>query len=396
LLSDNCHRYRLSSGSYLFNDVLQGTSIWGIIPAFSSMIEQAIEAPPNADPPLPLEDLRVRGVTRLITPSQIKEQLPATHSQRETVLRGRQQARAILQGDDDRLLLVVGPCSIHDPEAALDYARRLAALSRKVIDRYFIIMRVYFEKPRTTVGWKGLINDPHLNDSCDMAFGLGLARKILLDIADLGLPTGTEFLDPIVPQYTADLISWAAIGARTTESQTHREMASGLSMPVGFKNGTDGSVQVAIDAMKSSRTPHSFLGIDQDGATSIIKTTGNPDSHVVLRGGRDGTNYEPHYVTGVCERLRSSGLRPGVMVDCSHANSGKDPARQPEVWSSVMAQRVSGRREIIGAMLESNIHFGGQSLGNDLSALKYGISITDGCIDWKVTEELLLRSQNTP
>jgi 3-deoxy-7-phosphoheptulonate synthase len=360
------------------------------------MIEQAIEAPPNADPPLPLEDLRVRGVTRLITPSQIKEQLPATHSQRETVLRGRQQARAILQGDDDRLLLVVGPCSIHDPEAALDYARRLAALSRKVIDRYFIIMRVYFEKPRTTVGWKGLINDPHLNDSCDMAFGLGLARKILLDIADLGLPTGTEFLDPIVPQYTADLISWAAIGARTTESQTHREMASGLSMPVGFKNGTDGSVQVAIDAMKSSRTPHSFLGIDQDGATSIIKTTGNPDSHVVLRGGRDGTNYEPHYVTGVCERLRSSGLRPGVMVDCSHANSGKDPARQPEVWSSVMAQRVSGRREIIGAMLESNIHFGGQSLGNDLSALKYGISITDGCIDWKVTEELLLRSQNTP
>jgi 3-deoxy-7-phosphoheptulonate synthase len=337
----------------------------------------------------PLEDLRVRGVSRLITPSQIKEQSPATCSQRETVLRGRSEARAILRGEDDRMLVVVGPCSIHDPEGALDYARRLAALSRKVIDRYLIVMRVYFEKPRTTVGWKGLINDPLLNDSCDMAYGLALARRILLDIADLGLPAGTEFLDPIVPQYTADLITWAAIGARTTESQTHREMASGLSMPVGFKNGTDGSVQVAIDAMKSSRMPHSFLGIDQDGATSIIKTTGNPDSHVVLRGGRDGANYEPHQVAAVCERLKESGLRPAVMVDCSHANSGKDPSRQPRVWESIIAQRASGRREIIGAMLESNIHFGGQSLGADPSALKYGVSITDSCMNWDMTEGLL-------
>ncbi len=337
----------------------------------------------------PLEDLRVRGVSRLITPSQIKEQSPATCSQRETVLRGRTGARAILRGEDDRMLVVVGPCSIHDPVGALDYARRLAALSRKAIDRYLIIMRVYFEKPRTTVGWKGLINDPLLNDSCDMAYGLALARRILLDIADLGLPAGTEFLDPIVPQYTADLITWAAIGARTTESQTHREMASGLSMPVGFKNGTDGSVQVAIDAMKSSRMPHSFLGIDQDGATSIIKTTGNPDSHVVLRGGRDGTNYEPSQVAAVCEKLRESGLRPAVMVDCSHANSGKDPSRQPRVWESIIAQRASGRREIIGAMLESNIHFGGQSLGADASALKYGVSITDSCMNWEMTEGLL-------
>jgi 3-deoxy-7-phosphoheptulonate synthase len=344
-------------------------------------------------PSPPLEDLRVRGVTRLITPSQIKEQSPASRSQRETVLCGRQEARAILHGEDDRLLVVVGPCSIHDPEAAFDYARRLVALNRKVADRYLVVMRVYFEKPRTTIGWKGLINDPLMNDSCDMAYGLALARKILLDIADLGLPAGTEFLDPIVPQYIADLITWAAIGARTTESQTHREMASGLSMPVGFKNSTDGSVQVAIDAMKSSRTPHSFLGIDQDGATSIIKTTGNPDGHVVLRGGRYGTNYEPRHVEAVCESLRKSGLPAGVMVDCSHANSAKDPNRQPQVWESIIAQRSSGRREIIGAMLESNIHFGGQSLGKDPSILKYGVSITDACMNWEMTEQLLSRSQ---
>ena len=357
------------------------------------MPEEATEARTVSMPAPPLEDLRVRGVTRLITPAQIKEQSPASRVQRETVLRGREGARAILRGDDDRLLVVVGPCSIHDPEAAFDYARRLADLSRTVADRCLIVMRVYFEKPRTTVGWKGLINDPLMNDSCDMAYGLALARRILLNIADLGLPAGTEFLDPVVPQYIADLISWAAIGARTTESQTHREMASGLSMPVGFKNGTDGSAQVAIDAMKSSRTPHSFLGIDQDGSTSIVKTTGNPDSHVVLRGGRDGTNYEPQHVAAVCETLKKSGLPPAVMVDCSHANSGKDPNRQPKVWESIIAQRASGRREIIGAMLESNIHFGGQSLANDPFALKYGVSITDACMNWEMTEELLSRFQ---
>jgi len=355
------------------------------------MTETATEPLLHASTPtaLPLENVRVRGVTRLITPAQIKEQSPATRAQVATVMRGREEARAILRGEDDRMLVVAGPCSIHDPGAAMEYARRLAVLSREVADRYLVVMRVYFEKPRTTVGWKGLINDPLMDDSCDMAHGVALARKILLDIAELGLPTGTEFLDPIIPQYIADLITWSAIGARTTESQTHREMASGLSMPVGFKNGTDGSVQVAIDAMKSSRTPHSFLGIDQDGSTSIVKTTGNPDSHAVLRGGRDGTNYEPQHVAVACETLRKNSLPPAVMVDCSHANSVKDPLRQPLVWKSILDQRAAGRREIIGAMIESNINPGAQSLGNDRSTLQYGVSITDACMGWEMTEDLL-------
>ncbi|MCK9590334.1 MAG: 3-deoxy-7-phosphoheptulonate synthase, partial [Terrimicrobiaceae bacterium] len=255
---------------------------------------------------IPVDNLRVVGVSSLITPAQIKEQLPAKARHLRLVSEARSAARAILNGEDDRLLVVVGPCSIHDPASALDYARRLAAVSEDVSDRRFIVMRVYFEKPRTTIGWKGLINDPHLDDSCDVAHGIALARKLVLDILDLGLPAGTEFLDPIMPQYTAELISWAAIGARTTESQTHREMASGLSMPVGFKNGTDGSIQTALDAMKSARAPHSFLGIDQDGATSIVKTTGNPDSHVVLRGGRNGANYHPPQVASACETLAKS------------------------------------------------------------------------------------------
>lgn len=336
-----------------------------------------------------MENLRVVGVTRLISPAQIKEQLPAKARHIEMVREARTTARAILSGEDDRMLVVAGPCSIHDPESALDYARRLAALAREVSERYFVVMRVYFEKPRTTVGWKGLINDPHLDDSCDVARGIALARKLLLDIVDLGLPAGTEFLDPIIPQYTADLISWAAIGARTTESQTHREMASGLSMPVGFKNGTDGSIQTALDAMKSSRAPHSFLGIDQDGATSIVTTAGNPDSHIVLRGGRDGGNYHPHHVASACEALSKSGLHPALMVDCSHANSGKDPRKQPDVWNSILAQRTGGRREIIGAMIESHIHEGSQPLGRSLADLKYGVSITDACMSWEATERLL-------
>lgn len=338
---------------------------------------------------IPVENLRVVGVSRLITPAQIKEQLPAQTRHLRLVSEARATARAILNGTDDRLLVIVGPCSIHDPESALDYARRLVALAREVSDRYFVIMRVYFEKPRTTVGWKGLINDPHLDDSCDMAHGIGLARKLLLDILDLGLPAGTEFLDPIIPQYTADLISWSAIGARTTESQTHREMASGLSMPVGFKNGTDGSIQTALDAMKSARAPHSFLGIDQDGATSIVKTAGNPDSHTVLRGGREGANYHPHQVAAACAALAKSGLKPALMVDCSHANSGKDPFRQQEVWNSILSQREGGRREIIGAMIESHIHAGNQPLAPSPSELKYGVSITDACLDWDSTEKLL-------
>ena len=336
----------------------------------------------------PLENLRVRGVTRLITPIQIKEQYPAEAVHIETVRKGREQSRAILRGEDKRLLVVTGPCSIHDPEAALDYARRLAKLAEQVSDRYYIVMRVYFEKPRTTVGWKGLVNDPRMDDSCDLAYGIALGRQILIDIAALGLPVATEFLDPIIPQYIGDLVSWAAIGARTTESQTHRELASGLSMPVGFKNGTDGGIQVAIDAMKSSRAPHSFLGIDQDGSTSIVKTHGNPDSHLVLRGGRNGANYHPEDVAAACESLRKSGLSPALMVDCSHANSGKDPLKQPAVWKSILEQRASGRSEIIGAMLESNIHLGTQPL-DDPAKLQYGVSVTDACMSWEMTEELL-------
>jgi 3-deoxy-7-phosphoheptulonate synthase len=336
-----------------------------------------------------VENLRVVGVTRLITPAQIKEQLPAGDRQLALVERTRREAKSILRGEDDRMLVIVGPCSIHDPVSALEYARQLAVLSQELADRYLIVMRVYFEKPRTTIGWKGFINDPNLDESCDMAKGILLARKLLLDILDLGLPTATEFLDPIIPQYTAELITWAAIGARTTESQTHREMASGLSMPVGFKNATDGSFQTAIDAMASACTQHSFLGIDQDGATSIIKTAGNPDSHVVLRGGRTGPNYHPEDVDLAEQALRKTGLHPTLMVDCSHANSGKDPNRQPDVWKSILAQRRAGNRHLIGAMLESHLHFGSQPLTQDPSILKYGVSITDACMDWETTAALL-------
>lgn len=338
---------------------------------------------------VPVENLRVAGVTRLITPARIKSEFPANSTQLRLVSNARASARAILSGEDDRMLVIVGPCSIHDPVSALEYAKRLAELSLEVSDRLLIVMRVYFEKPRTTVGWKGLINDPHLDESFDISAGLSLARKLLLDILDLGLPAATEFLDPIVPQYIADLISWAAIGARTTESQTHREMASGLSMPVGFKNATDGSVQTAIDAMGSSRTAHNFLGIDQDGATSIIKTAGNPDSHVVLRGGRNGPNFGPGDVQAAREALRKAGLHPALMVDCSHANSGKDPKRQPEVWRSLNEQRAAGASGLIGAMLESHIHFGAQPLGSDPAKLQYGVSITDACMDWETTAALL-------
>jgi 3-deoxy-7-phosphoheptulonate synthase len=336
-----------------------------------------------------VENLRVVGVTRLISPAQIKEELPVSAQQLQLVAKARVDSRAIVRGEDPRLLVIVGPCSIHDPASALEYARRLSAISKEVSDRYLLVMRVYFEKPRTTIGWKGFINDPHLNDSCDVAAGITAARKLLLDILDLGLPTATEFLDPIIPQYTADLVSWAAIGARTTESQTHREMASGLSMPVGFKNGTDGSVQTAIDAMKSAQAAHSFLGIDRDGATSIIKTAGNPDSHIVLRGGRNGSNYGPEDVAKAVASLHKHSLNTGLMVDCSHSNSGKDPKRQPDVWQSILDQRATGKRDIVGAMLESHIKFGSQPLPSDPSQIEYGVSITDACMDWEMTEKLL-------
>jgi 3-deoxy-7-phosphoheptulonate synthase len=287
------------------------------------------------------------------------------------------------------MLVIAGPCSIHDPVSALEYAGRLAELARSVRDRYLVVMRVYFEKPRTTTGWKGLINDPDLDESCNVGKGISIARQLLLDITALGLPTATEFLDPIVPQYTAELVTWAAIGARTTESQTHREMASGLSMPVGFKNATDGSFQTAVDAMKSARTPHSFLGIDPDGATSIVKTAGNPDTHVVLRGGRNGPNYGPDDVAKAGVALEKAGLPGGIMVDCSHSNSGKDPLRQPEVWKSVLAQRAAGNKKLVGAMLESHLRFGSQPLPPSPSKLEYGVSITDACMDWEMTASLL-------
>lgn len=336
-----------------------------------------------------VDNLHVRGISRLITPAQIKEQFPAEDASIETTIQGRRTARAIIAGEDPRLLVVIGPCSIHDPQAAIDYAGRLLELSREISDRVYVIMRVYFEKPRTTIGWKGLINDPHLDDSCDIAHGIALARELLLKITSMGLPVASEFLDPIIPQYIADLVSWAAVGARTTESQTHREMSSGLSMPVGFKNGTDGSVQTAIDAMSASRSPHSFLGIDQDGFTSIVKTTGNPDCHLVLRGGRSGPNYDEKSVREATEKLRANHLPEAIMVDCSHANSGKNPERQPLVLEEIVRQRANGLRSVIGAMIESNIHPGNQKLNPGGKGLQYGVSVTDACIGWETTAEIL-------
>ncbi len=331
----------------------------------------------------------MRRLRRLVAPAEIKKQLPASPHSLAAAALGRAEAQAILHGRDTRLLVIVGPCSIHDPRGALAYARRLAALREELSDALCIFMRVYFEKPRTTVGWKGLINDPRMDDSCQVSSGLRLARKVLGDITALGLPVGTEFLDPIVPQYLADVVSWAAIGARTTESQTHREMASGLSMPVGFKNSTDGSVQTALDALLSARSPHSFLGIDQNGCTSVVSTAGNPDSHIVLRGGRAGGNYRSRNTAETERQLRAAGLQPGLMVDCSHANSAKDPQRQALVWRNVLAQRRRGRTTVIGAMLESYLEEGQQPVCADRTKLRYGVSVTDGCLGWTATEKLL-------
>ncbi|MGE4489989.1 MAG: 3-deoxy-7-phosphoheptulonate synthase [Kiritimatiellales bacterium] len=338
------------------------------------------------NPICPIENLRVESVTPLITPNELKQQLPPGDAACATVASGREAVRAVLERRDSRLLVVTGPCSIHDPAAALDYAKRLTELNEQVRDRYLIVMRVYFEKPRTTIGWKGFINDPHLDESFDMDYGLRAARRLMLEINDLGLPIATEFLDPTIPQYTADLVSWAAIGARTIESQTHREMASGLSMPVGMKNATDGSIQRAVDALLACRSPHSFLGIDQDGHSSIVKTRGNPDAHLVLRGGGGKTNYRADEVSAAAEKLRAAGLPEIMMVDCSHANSGKIPARQADVWTELLEQRKQPDCPVIGAMLESFIEEGSQPISK---TLKYGQSITDGCIDWATTNRLL-------
>ncbi|MBM3289446.1 MAG: 3-deoxy-7-phosphoheptulonate synthase [Candidatus Hydrogenedentes bacterium] len=335
------------------------------------------------------QDIHVRSLTPLVSPREIKEFLPLSESACATVIAGRDAIRAIQRREDPRLLVVVGPCSIHDERAAIEYAQRLADVARRVGERVLVVMRVYFEKPRTTIGWKGLINDPHLDGSFDLSAGIHKAREILLRINEMGMPCATEMLDPITPQYTADLVTWASLGARTTESQTHRQMASGLSMPVGFKNGTDGNLQVAIDAMEAARHPHAFLGIDADGQTCIVNTTGNPDGQLILRGGRSGPNYGAEHIAEARAILAKRNLDPNIVVDCSHANSNKDYRNQPAVLRDVMRQRLGGDGDILGLMIESNIHEGSQPLGDNPAALRYGVSITDSCIGWEETEALL-------
>ena len=336
-----------------------------------------------------LSNQRVRDIVPLRAPCVLKERYPLTEKSVKTVIDGRRAVGRVLAGEDRRMIAVVGPCSIHDPKAAIEYATRLRALSDELGDQLVIAMRVYFEKPRTRLGWRGLLLDPHLDGSYDIEEGLSQARSILRDVTSLGVPVGCEVLDPIVPQYIDDLICWAAIGARTIESQTHREMASGLSMPVGFKNGTDGSVETSIDAMHSSQETHSFIGINERGDTCVIHTTGNRQVHIILRGGKSGPNYHSWEVARVEEMLRRGGLPANIMVDCSHANSGKDHRRQHLVLEDVIAQRCGGRHAIKGFMLESNLVEGKQALTHDLSQLTYGQSVTDACVGWDETERLL-------
>ncbi|WP_355661441.1 3-deoxy-7-phosphoheptulonate synthase [Halomonas salifodinae] len=338
-----------------------------------------------------VNNLNVLAQDVLITPEALKQEIPLTEEAERSVIEGRRAIQRILDGEDPRLLVVVGPCSIHDVDAALDYARRLRRLADEVKESLLIVMRVYFEKPRTTVGWKGLINDPHMNDSFEIEEGLHIARRLLVELSEMGLPLATEALDPISPQYLQDCISWSAIGARTTESQTHREMASGLSCPVGFKNGTDGSLDVAINALQSVAHPHNFLGIDQGGQVAIIRTRGNAYGHVVLRGGNGKPNYDSVSVALAEQELKKAGLKPNIMVDCSHANSNKDPALQPLVLENVTNQILEGNHSIMGLMVESNIGWGNQKVPADRSQLQYGVSITDACIDWDATEEAMHR-----
>ena len=331
----------------------------------------------------------IDSITPLITPREVLESLPADTRQSSLVLDSRSTIRNIIEKKDRRLLLVIGPCSIHDEKAALEYSKRLAAFHKRYQDKLYIIMRVYFEKPRTTVGWKGLINDPYLDGSYNIKDGLLKARRILLSILEAGVPTATEFLDPFIPQYLADLVSWAAIGARTTESQTHRQMASGLSMPVGFKNSTSGNTQVAVDAMVAARAPHHFLGIDMEGHTALVKTRGNAHAHMVLRGGNDLPNYEPEFIQKAVGQIKKANVNSALIIDCSHANSGKKHEKQSIVWKSIIQQIQGGNRDLIGMMLESNIHEGNQKVPEVLSELKYGVSITDACVNLETTEKLL-------
>lgn len=337
-----------------------------------------------------LTNIHVSDVQVMMSPGELKQELPTTEKTLTFVAQTRQKIADIIHGKDHRLLVVCGPCSIHDPAAALDYARRLKKLSDSVGDQLYLVMRAYFEKPRTSVGWKGLINDPYMDGSFHIQEGLQIARRLLLDLLDIGLPLATEALDPISPQYLGDLFSWSAIGARTTESQTHREMASGLSMPVGFKNGTDGGLEMATNAVKAASSAHSFMGINQEGQVSLITTVGNPDAHVILRGGAQ-TNYDSVSVSECETHMKNAGLRPALMIDCSHANSRKDYRRQSLVAEDVVHQIREGNNSIMGIMLESNLHEGNQSADRLKENLQYGVSITDACIDFDTTQTLLHR-----
>ena len=337
----------------------------------------------------PIENLNIESQDILVTPEILKQEIPLSQSAAQVVSESREIIQNILDGKDHRVFVVVGPCSIHDVKAAKEYAKRLAVLSEELQDTLFLVMRVYFEKPRTTVGWKGLINDPHIDDSFKIEEGLHISRRLLMDIAEMGMPTATEALDPISPQYLQDLIAWSAIGARTTESQTHREMASGLSSVVGFKNGTDGGLDVAINALQSVSSPHCFLGINAQGQVAVTHTKGNKYGHVVLRGGNDKPNYDSVSVT-LCEKeLQEAGIQPNIMIDCSHANSNKDPSLQPLVIDNIANQIVEGNQSIVGLMIESNLCWGNQKITGGLDQLKYGVSVTDACIDWETTEKSL-------
>lgn len=339
-----------------------------------------------------LINTNVRGSHPVPTPEEIQGLLPASDAGLRTVLKGREIIRNILDGKDERLFVVVGPCSIHDVKAAMEYANKLKALAEEVGETLFLVMRVYFEKPRTTVGWKGLINDPRMDDSFHVEEGLKTARRLLLDLAAMGLPAATEALDPVTPQYLSELISWSAIGARTTESQTHREMASGLSTPVGFKNGTDGNIQVALNAMQSSLSPHHFLGIDSKGRISVFMTKGNPYSHIVLRGADGGSNYDAPSIARCEKALEKAGLRKKIMVDCSHGNSNKDHRNQPKVFEAVIEQVLAGNTCLCGMMVEGHLFAGNQKISADLSRLQYGVSVTDACLDWESTEKMILKA----
>jgi 3-deoxy-7-phosphoheptulonate synthase len=339
---------------------------------------------------IPLDDLRIASTRQLIPPVILMEELPVSPAAEATVAKAREEVADILAGKDDRVLAIVGPCSIHDPKAALEYADRLAELKDAVAEDVLLVMRVYFEKPRTTVGWKGLINDPHLDESYDINEGLAIARKLLLQIAEKGVAAGTEFLDTISPQFYADLIAWGAIGARTTECQLHRELASGLSMPVGFKNGTSGNFQIAIDAIQAAEKPHRFLSVTKAGDSAIISTRGNETCHIILRGGSTvGTNYDHESIREVRRALEAKGLEPAIMVDCSHANSEKDYRNQPKVCASLCQQISGGDSSIRATMIESHLKEGAQKIDSDLSKLEYGVSVTDSCVGWETTVEMV-------